>query len=52
MFSSTFKEEKEQKLAFLRQTKQKKEFKKSKQILNILLPDFVRERIRTGQRCI
>jgi len=30
----------------------KKEFKKSKNILNILLPDFVRERIRSGQRFI
>ena len=49
---SAFKEEKDSKRQFLKQTKLKKEFKKSKMILNILLPDFVRERIRTGQRFI
>lgn len=51
-FASTFKEEKDAKRQFLKQTKLKKEFKKSKNILNILLPEFVRERIRTGQRFI
>mmetsp|Transcript_17701 Transcript_17701/g.17417 ORF Transcript_17701/g.17417 Transcript_17701/m.17417 type:complete len:417 (-) Transcript_17701:994-2244(-) len=50
--ASAFKEEKDSKRQFLKQTKLKKEFKKSKNILNILLPDFVRERIRTGQRFI
>jgi class 3 adenylate cyclase len=50
--ASAYKEEKDSKHQFLKQTKLKKEFKKSKNILNILLPDFVRERIRTGQRFI
>lgn len=47
-FASAFKEEKDEKRQFLKQTKLKKEFKKSKNILNILLPEFVRERIRNG----
>lgn len=51
-FCSAFKEEKDSKRQFLKQTKLKKEFKKSKNILNILLPNFVRERVRTGQRFI
>ena len=51
-FFSAFKEEKDAKRQFLKQTKLKKEFKKSKMILNILLPEFVRERIRNGQRFI
>ena len=51
-FFSTFIEEKYSKRQFLKQTKLKKEFKKSKNILNILLPNFVRERVRTGQRFI
>jgi hypothetical protein len=50
--AAAYKNERDLKKAFLRQTKLRKEFRKSKQILNILLPDFVRERIRSGQRCI
>ena len=51
-FASAFKEEKDAKFQFLKQTKLKKEFKKSKTIFNILLPEFVRERIRNGQTFI